>query len=68
MSFVEWINNNLGTDVIETVLCTYPTSSYKQLYHLPEEDVWKDQNLFWKVFLSASSREIAVLYGELTDF
>lgn len=62
LSFVEWIEKELGEDVIESDVCTYPTKSLRELDKIEESFRMAGREVFWEV-LCKSHADILILYG-----
>lgn len=62
-SFIQWINDNLATTVIETNIITYPTANIKELFCVAPDIIKKSQNLFWNVLLN-SNAEYLIMHGK----
>jgi len=62
LSFVEWVNKELGEDVIESDVCAYPTKSLRELDQVEERFQTAGREVFWEV-LCKSHAEVLILYG-----
>lgn len=62
LSFVEWVEKELGEDVIESDVCTYPTKSLRELDKIEKRFRAAGREMFWDV-LCKSHAEILLLYG-----
>jgi len=61
-AFVDWVNEELGQQVIESDVCTYPTKSVKELDAAPRWCREAGIELFWEV-LCKSRADVLILYG-----
>lgn len=62
LSFVQWAEQELGVGVIESDVCTYPTSSVKELDKVHGRFQKAGRDLFWEV-LCQSNAGVLILYG-----
>ena len=64
-SFVNWVSSEIGMEVVETDIITYPTPSVKELKKEPKEVISKGKDNFYYI-LNEMKPEVIILYGKKT--
>ena len=65
MSFRDWVEKELHTNMIETDIFTYPTKNIKDLVKVNNDILDRSLNLFWNV-LTEFKTPIIILHGSMT--